>query len=218
MTDILREVDEAVRADKFKRLWDEHGIALIVGAVALVIGTAAHSGWNAWSMHQKKEHTSALLTALEQPKPIEAMTTLTADGVGGSEVITLMTGAAKALEAKDYPAALKFYDQVIASKGAPDLYRDLAIVQKTNLLLDTKADAAAADLLKMIDQVANNASSTWQGQALLTRALVKMHKADDSKGAIADLQLLTSKTDILDSLRQRAQALLDVYQLKGKAS
>jgi hypothetical protein len=57
MSDILREVDEAMRVEKMTRLWAEHGNTVIAAIVALILGTALSSGWNAWQHHQHlKKH------------------------------------------------------------------------------------------------------------------------------------------------------------------
>lgn len=217
MTDILREVDEAMRVEKFNRLWKEHGPILVIAAVGLILGTAAWSGWNTYKTHQNREATTTLLTALESPKPLDALAALTKDDQSSNKSILLMTAAAHALEAKKLDEAAGYYDQVIADKGISPLFRDLATVQKVNLSLDLKNETSAADLTKQIDPVANNKDSPWQGQALFTRAIVKAHKGQDIKGALADLQAITARNELPASLRNRAQALIDVYQLKEQS-
>ncbi len=217
MTDILREIDEAMRVEKFNRLWKEHGPVLLVAAAGLILGTAAWSGWTTYKTHQHREATSALLTALESPKPLDALATLTKDDHSSNKALLLMTAAAHSLEAKKLDEAASYYDQVIADKGTSPLFRDLAAVQKVNLSLDLKSDATAETLLKEIDPVANNKNSPWQGQALFTRAIVKAHKGQDIKGALTDLEAITARNKLPGSLRNRAQALIDIYQLKEQS-
>ena len=36
--DFFREVDEAVRQDKYKKLWDEYGVYALGAAAVLVVG------------------------------------------------------------------------------------------------------------------------------------------------------------------------------------
>ena len=41
MSDIFREVDEEIRHERYKRLWDRFGPYLIAVALLIVVGTAA---------------------------------------------------------------------------------------------------------------------------------------------------------------------------------
>ncbi len=212
MTDILREVDEAMRVEKMTRLWEEHKTVLITGITALILGTAAHSAWNAYDASQKRESTGAFISALDSSKPLEQLEKLAASESGSNRSLPLMSAASKAVAEGKFSEAIGFYDTVIKDKSAPAMFRDLAIVQKTNLSLDHVEGVKAADLIAAIDPVANNAKSPWQGQALMTRAVIKAHESDDLTAAIADLKLVTANDATPDSLRQRAQALIDTYQ------
>lgn len=217
MSDILREVDDAMRVEKLVKLWEEHKTAIIAGIAALILGTAANSGWHSWTKHQKAETTSAILTAQESKEPLDALVKAADANSSSYKTLALMTAAAKAIEEKKYDTALAMYDQVIAERAAKPLFRDLAIVQKVNVSLDHGKDLKADDLLKEIDAVAANDKSPWVGQGLMARAVVKAHLAKDIKGAIGDLELIKQKKDLPASLRQRAQALIDTYQLKGQS-
>lgn len=214
MTDILREVDEAMRAERMSRLWEEHKIVLVTGVAALILGTAAHSAWNAWDAGKKRESTGAFITALESANPIEQLETLASAESGSNSFLPLMNAAGKAVAAGKFTEAIGFYDSVIGDKKAPAMFRDLAIVQKANLSLDHVEGTKAADLIAAIDPVASNQKSPWQGQALMTRAVIKAHQGNDLTAAIADLKLITAGDTAPNSLRQRAQALIDTYQSK----
>ncbi len=214
MSDILREVDEAMRADKMARIWEEHKTVLITGITALILGTAAHSAWNAYDAGQKRESTGAFITALDSPKPLEQLEKLASEESGATRSLPLMNAASKAVSTGKFAEAIGFYDTVINDKKAPSMFRDLAIIQKTNLSLDHVEGVKAADLIAALDPVATNEKSPWQGQALMTRAVIKAHQGSDVEAAIADLKLITADDATPDSLRQRAQALIDTYQSK----
>ncbi len=217
MTDILREVDEAMRADKMARVWEEHKTVLITGITALILGTAAHSAWNAYDASQKRESTGAFITALDSAEPLVQLEKLAAEETGSSRSLPLMNAASKAVAAGKFSDAINFYDEIISDKKAPSMFRDLAIVQKANLSLDHVEGAKAADLIATLDPVANSTKSPWQGQALMTRAVIKAHQGNDVTAAIDDLKIITSNEVTPDSLRQRAQALIDTYQSKQQA-
>ena len=217
MSDILREVDDAMRTERLTRLWNEHKTAIIVGCVALILGTAASATYNSWTAEKKRETTTTVITALEDAKPLEALTKAAEADRSNYKSLVVMTAAAKAMETKKYGDALKLYQDVASDRSSPALFRDLAIVQKVSLSLDQLGTVTADELLSDINTVANDKNSPWIGQALFTRAIVKAHKANDIKGAIGDLELIIGKTELPSSLRERAQALLDTYQLKDQS-
>jgi hypothetical protein len=214
MSDLLRDIDEAMRIEKLTRLWNEHKTALIAGVTALILGTAAHTAWNSWDTRQKSAETTALLTALEAEQPLPELEKL---AERDHKPLTLMMAAAHALSQKKYDEAISLYTQVEADRKAPDMFRDLAIVQIVNLSMDHNDATTADELLQKIDTVAGREKSPWQGQALFARATVKAHKSKDIKGAIGDLELVMSKSSLPSSLRQRAQALIDTYRLKDQS-
>ena len=52
MSDIFREVDEDIRNERFKRLWDRFGPYVIGVAVLIVVVTAGYRGWQYWQNSQ----------------------------------------------------------------------------------------------------------------------------------------------------------------------
>ena len=60
----VREVDEAVRQDEFKRLWDKYGLYIMAGAVLIVATVAGYKGWGYWQAKQAAE-----VIAAEQARP-----------------------------------------------------------------------------------------------------------------------------------------------------
>ena len=45
MSDIFREVDEDIRRDQIKKLWDRFGPYVLGLALLIVLGTAGYRGW-----------------------------------------------------------------------------------------------------------------------------------------------------------------------------
>jgi hypothetical protein len=52
MTDIFSEIEEDIRKDRAKRMWDRFGKYVIGGAVVLVLGVAAWRGYDAYTTSQ----------------------------------------------------------------------------------------------------------------------------------------------------------------------
>ena len=66
---LLREVDEALRADRAMNWWSTHRTRIIMVAVALVVGTAVNSGWQ----HYREVQGGKVLTQfLENQKLMDS--------------------------------------------------------------------------------------------------------------------------------------------------
>ena len=46
MSDILREVDEELRRERYQKLWERYGIYVVGAALVLVLAVAGWRGWN----------------------------------------------------------------------------------------------------------------------------------------------------------------------------
>ncbi len=215
MSDILREVDEAMRVEKMTRLWAEHGNTVIAAIVALILGTALSSGWNAWQHHQHLKSTSALLESLQTDSPLASLETLGKAEKGNAKAFSLLTAAAIALDEKSPDQAIALYKTLAADSSVSSVFRHLALVQKVAIELDGKTETSSAQMLADLAPIIKDKTSPWQARALLLSALVKAHKNKDNSGAIADLETLSAIPNLSPTVKEQAFALRQVYKLQG---
>ena len=52
MSDIIREVDEELRRERYMKLWERFGIYVVGAAILLVAAVAA---WRGWEWYQARE-------------------------------------------------------------------------------------------------------------------------------------------------------------------
>ena len=64
MSDVFREVDEAVREDRVRRLWKRYGWLVITVAAVLVLGAATYVAWQNYEARRNSEYSAALAAAL----------------------------------------------------------------------------------------------------------------------------------------------------------
>ena len=67
MTDrdsFLREVDEAVRQDRYQQLWDKYGVYALGLAVLVVAGVGGFKGWTYWQEQRAQEAGAKFTQAL----------------------------------------------------------------------------------------------------------------------------------------------------------
>ena len=65
MGDIFQEVDEEVRRDRLNKLWKDYGSYIIVGAVAIVLGTTAAVGWREYIEQRRGADSDRFVSAID---------------------------------------------------------------------------------------------------------------------------------------------------------
>jgi hypothetical protein len=142
VADIFHEVDEEVRRERLKQLWDRYGIVLIALAVLLVAGIGAWRGYEWWMAKQAAaagaqfEHAVTLSEQGKQKEAQAAFDKLAADAPGGYRTLANFRAAAGLV--KDKPAeAAKAYDKLATDPAVGPTLQDLATVRAALLQVDT---------------------------------------------------------------------------------
>ena len=156
MSDIFHEVDEEVRRDQLKRLWERYSIFIVALAILIVAGIG---GWRGYEYYIAKKAAVAgaafenAVTLSEQGKYAEAdaaFAKVAAEAPAGYQVLSRLRAAAALAQVK--PAdAVKAYDAIAADRSVGLTMQDLASVRAGILLVDT---ASLADLRTRLDPVA----------------------------------------------------------------
>jgi hypothetical protein len=147
----IREVNEEMRQDQARALWDRFGPILLGIAVLVVIGTAAWVGYDYWrtkTANASGDRFSQALTLANEGKNDAALAELEAlesDGYGAYPLLARMRAATVLAEKGDLEGAVKSFDSVAADGAIPGALRDMARLRAALLLVDggTKADVAS---------------------------------------------------------------------------
>ncbi len=184
MSDIFNEVDEEVRRERLKQLWDRYSIFIVGIAILIVAGIG---GWRGYEYYVGKKANVAgaafesAVTLSEQGKFAEAeaaFAKVATEAPAGYQVLSRFRAAAAL--AQDKPVdAVKAYDALAADGSIGQTYQDLAAVRAGLLLVD---NATLADLQKRLDPLAG-ASRTFRHTAreLLALAAWRNHDAAAAK-------------------------------------
>ena len=156
MSDIFHEVDEEVRRDQLKKLWERYSIFIVALAILIVAGIG---GWRGYEYYIAKKAAVAgaafenAVTLSEQGKYAEAdaaFAKVAAEAPAGYQVLSRLRAAAALAQVK--PAdAVKAYDAIAADRTVGLTMQDLASVRAGILLVDT---ATLAELRTRLDPVA----------------------------------------------------------------
>jgi hypothetical protein len=216
VADIFQEVDEEVRREQLKKLWERYGNLLIAACFLLVAGVGGWRGYEWWQTKKATESGMAFeqaLTLAEAGKHQEASAAfakIAADGTAGYRVLARLRGAAE-LALTDRPAAAKAYEAIAADSSVGQVIQDLATVRESLLLVDTAPYSEIRTRLEPMtaqDRVFRHtarellALSAWK-----TGDLTAAHKWTD---------LMLSDPETPSGTRSRAEILSELIAANGK--
>jgi hypothetical protein len=217
VADIFHEVDEEVRREQLKKLWDRYSIHLIALAVLLVAGIAGWRGYEYWVAKRAAAAGAAFEAAItlnEQAKYAEAeaaFAKVAADAPEGYRVLARMRAAGALTQIK--PAdAIKAYDELAADTSLGTTWQDLAAVRAGMLLVDT---ASWADMRKRLDPLAEPTRSfRHTARELLALSAWRNH---DFAAAKRYLDMIATDAESPVGTRARADVLSGLIAAEGKS-
>ena len=207
MSELFDEVDEEVRRDQLKKLWDQYSIYIVALALLIIAGVG---GWRGYQYLEAKKAAEAgaafdkaaeLSEANKHAEAEAAFADLAAKAPWGYRMLARLRTAAE-VASRDKPAAAKMFDDIAAdtSVGAPE--RDLARIRAAQLLLET---TTYPNMLQRLEP-ATAAGATFRHTARELLAL-SAWRANDTTAARQWLDLIANDGESPPSLRSRAEAL-----------
>ena len=207
MSELFDEVDEEVRREQLKKLWDKYSIYFIA---LMVLVVAAVGGWRGYQYLEAKKAAEAgaafekAVELSEQDKHTEAeaaFTDLAAKAPSGYRTLARLRAAAEAA-ARDPKAAAKIYDDIAADRSVGGEWQDLAKIRAAGLLLDS---AGYADMQQRLEASATP-KSTYRHSAREMLAL-SAWRNNDMTAAGKWLDAIAEDGETPPGLRSRAEAL-----------
>jgi hypothetical protein len=153
LSDIFQEVDEEVRREQLKKLWDRYGIFVVIAACLVVAAIGAWRGYQWWEAKKAAEAGAAFeaaSTLAETGKHSDAeaaFAKIAVDGTAGYRHLARLREAAE-LAQGDAKAAIAVYDKIAADGSVGPVLQDLAALRAGALLLDTASFAEAKQRLE----------------------------------------------------------------------
>jgi hypothetical protein len=207
VADIFQEVDEEVRREQLKKLWDRYSIYIIAVALLIVAGIAAWRGYEWWIGKQAAAAGAAFeqaVTLSEQGKHAEAQAAfdkLAGGAPGGYAVLARLRAAAGLVETRP-DEAVKAYDALAADPAIGTALQDLAIVRAAML----RVDAAPFDeMQRRLDGLATS-DRAFRHSARELLAMSAWHHQNFA-AARKYIDMITSDTEAPPAMRNRVQIL-----------
>jgi hypothetical protein len=212
MTDrdtFFREVDEAVRQDRYKALWDKYGVHVLVLAVLIVAGVAGYKFWSNWQEKKAQDAGAQFTDALslddraEKDKAQGIFQSLADNGPAGYRVLSRFQLAAAESRAGSTDKAVADYDALASDAQVDKILQGLATLQAAMLRID-KADYA--EMERRLKGLADS-DSAWRFSA---RELLGMssYRLNDMREAEKQFSALLADPGTPPNLRDRADMML----------
>ncbi len=203
MSNLIREIEDELQADKLAALWKNFQTPIIVGVAALVLGTAGLSFWNS---HQNKQHemqTAALIQALDNKDISKALSEIPA--AQKSSISDLMTAAA--LAKTDMPKAIALYADIETNSSLPRIVRERATLDKLWLQLRDPKQIKIDEAMKQLSDIRASKKSTFVAEANFLSGFLAQTIQKNDADARRFYKAVSDDMTAPDSLRNRALSL-----------
>ena len=207
MSELYDEVDEEVRRDQLKKLWDRYSLYIVAAALLIV---AAVGGWRGYQYLEAKKAAEAgeafnraveLSEKGEHAAAEKAFADLASKAPYGYRLLSRFHVAAEAAE-RDPKAAAKMFDDLAADSSIGAEQQELARIRAAGLLVDS----ATYPEMKQRLEPDTVPAATFRHSARELLAL-SAFRANDTSAARLWLDQISGDADAPPSLRSRAQAL-----------
>ena len=207
MSELFNEVDEEVRRDQLKKLWDRYSLYIIAGMILIV---AAVGGWRGYQYLEAKKAAEAgaafdkaveLSEANKHTEAEAAFADLVAKAPSGYRVLARLRMATEAAN-RDPQAAAKMFDEIAADRSVGVAEQDLARIRAAQLLLESTTYPNMKERLEA--SAAPGATFLHTARELLA---LSAWRANDAAATRQWLDLIANDGETPPSLRSRAEAL-----------
>ena len=207
MSELFDEVDEEVRREQLKKLWDQYSIYIIAAALLIIAAVAGWRGYEYLEAQKAAEAGAAFNAALElaeQNKHDEAQAAfdkLATTAPAGYRMLARLRAAGEAA-ARDPQAGAKMFDELAADRSIGTEQQDLARIRAAGLLLDTDS---YPNMLQRLEAAAKP-DATFRHTARELLAL-SAWRANDTTAARQWLDMIANDGETPAAMRSRAEAL-----------
>jgi hypothetical protein len=216
---IFREVDEALRNDRFRSLWDKYGAFVFGVAILIVVVVGGYNGWTYWQAKQASEAGERFMNALQleeagkREESVAAFQKLADDGPRGYRLLARFQVAAAFAKGGDQQGAVKAYDELAADRSVGDLMQGFAAIQAASLRVD---EADVAEMKERLEALASG-QSPWRHSARELLGLTAFRTGDNAQAEQLFGQLLADQ-NAPQNLKQRAEMMLALLVKSGPSA
>lgn len=206
---LFREVDEAMRQDQLKALWDRYGIFILAGAFLIVATVGGLKGWQYWQVQRAADSGTRFegaLSLIDEGKSAEAegaLQEIANGGPAGYQTLARFRLAATSVKAGETTKAVADYDALAEDTSLGAGLRDLARVRAAAL----RVNEAGLDEMKTRLASMADGSGPWRHSARELLGL-SAYRAGDMAEAGRQFTAAAADTAAPPRLKQRAEMMM----------
>ncbi|MGE0734709.1 MAG: tetratricopeptide repeat protein [Alphaproteobacteria bacterium] len=205
---LVREINQELKQDKYKKVWAKYGNIAIAFAVLVVLGVG---GYKFWQGEQEKAKLAAseryavavgLIKDGKTKEATDALATLVRDAPSGYAALARLQEAAAFAKQGDVANSMRVYDALTKDDRVDRNVRELALVLYGWHALDSADPVALVERMKPLTEGKN----AWRYTATEITGLA-LDKAGKRAEAREIFGRLASDAEAPESLRARARAM-----------
>lgn len=202
---LIHDIEEDLQRQRLTELWDKYGTFIIVAVFALVLGTAASSGWRSYKQNQNQKASTSLLMITEEAKQDGKVTVLEdfvkEQGSSTQAVLARFFAAQTSLDQGKRERAITFYDALAKDGDVEPVFRGLADLLSVMAQFDTSEPKALEARLQPLSK-----NGPWQDLAKELIGHLELKAGDKTKAKVVFKDLLNKK-DVSPGVQRRAADL-----------
>jgi hypothetical protein len=205
---IFREVDDEVRQEEMKQLWERYSRHIIAAALVFVAAVAAWQGWQYYQVKQAEEASTFYFDAAKkaaQGKNEDALASLAAINHAGFGQLAKLQQAAILGAKGETEKAVAAYDAFAADSASDPALADLARIRAGYLLIDTQSPDQLLTRLGRFDKD----DAQWHNEAREIFAL-SAYRVKDYAMAKRYFEAIDADAKASPGLKQRAAIMLQL--------
>lgn len=208
---LFQEVDEELRREQLKRLWDNYGTYIIAGVAAIVFGVGGVKWYQSSTIASAEAAGARFERAIEQistgqsDDARKAMQAIAKGEAPGYAVLAQLALAGDAVKAGKTEEAVQAYEALAGRTGIDPVMRDFARLQVASLKVDS---ADFTDIQNRLKDLAHE-SSPWRFAARELTGVAALHagKLDEARKV---LEPLVIDVNAPQGVRERSGALMQM--------
>ena len=208
----IREVDEDLKNESMKKLWDKYGLFSIIIVVASLTLAVSYESLKTWYIHRAENRADAYAAALSMQNQArfaeseEAFDLIISEKLGAYAGLAKMQKANLLLEQDKIKEALELLKEISEDKSVSPQLRDTALIKLASYRQDS---ASFEEMEELLRPIAENEENAWNTIArdILATVLLRDGKTEEA-GEIYNS--LLQNPDASEDLKNRIKDILSV--------
>ncbi len=177
----LREVEEDLKNESLKKLWDKYGVFVVIFVAAALTIAVSYESIKSWYIRRAENWANAYSVALalqnqgKYQESIDALNMIINKNFGAYAPLAKMQQVNVLLDSGKQDLALDKLQELIADKKFPSQLRDVAIIKLASFKQD---DAPRNEIEQILSPIISQPDNSWYAMAQYMLAAISIRDGD----------------------------------------